>query len=108
MANHKVDPEKKVYAICGSVNIRAKKVLTAEASRQGITVAKLVGEVLEEWANGNGIEIEIDPNQLELEYQPYRRDGEEKEKREGREYRPGALGKEKGKDILSVKHRGNT
>ena len=85
MANKKVDPAVKQVGVCGCVMERVKKLLIEEAVMKGVSVANVIGGILERWAAGKVMKGGG-------EYLPYRHHQEEKIKREGKEYREGPLG----------------
>ena len=86
MANKKVDPAVKQVGVCGCVTSRVKQLLVEEAIRRQISLASVIGEVLEGWG--------VDKITVgEGGYLPYRHHQEEKERKEGKEYREGPLGK---------------
>jgi hypothetical protein len=92
MANKKVDPLVKQVGVCGCVTTRAKQLLVEEAVRRGVTVANVIGGLLEGWALSRIPESEGG-------YLPYRHHQEEKPRHKELLYKEGALGK-----ILKKKH----
>lgn len=53
MAAKRVDPAKKVYAVCGSVQLAVKEAVVFEAQQNAISVASMVGVILTAWAEGS-------------------------------------------------------
>lgn len=96
MANKKVDPLVKQVGVCGCVTQKTKDLLIMEASKQEVTIANVIGGILEGWAKGDSLLI---PGLGERGYLPYRHHQEEKERKGGKEYKEGPLGM-----ILKKKH----
>src|ERR1035437_2641091 len=92
MANKKVDPAVKQVGVCGCVMERVKKLLIEEAVTKGVSVANVIGGILERWAAGKVMKGGG-------EYLPYRHHQEEKPKHKELLYKEGALG-----NILKKKH----
>jgi hypothetical protein len=90
VANKKVDPAVKQVGVCGCVTQKTKKLLIDEAIRRQITVASVIGGLLEDWAEGRVLAFDI--HKID-EYLPYRHHQEEKGRKEGKEYQEGPLGK---------------
>ena len=95
MANKKVDPLVKQVGVCGCVTQKTKDLLIMEASKQEVTIANVIGGILEGWAIGKM----VDDKQKREGYLPYRHHQEEKGKKGGKEYKEGPLGM-----ILKKKH----
>jgi hypothetical protein len=87
MAYPKQDPETKVRAICGTSTRGIIALIKYEAASRKMTVAALVGEILETWAEGRVI-----PEGVEWEYLRYRHWQRPKEKRAEGSSREGPLG----------------
>ena len=99
MSYPKQDPEKKKWGVCGSVTMKTRKLLIQESIRTVTTVGVVAGEILEKWAEGRELDIDLDRER----FSNLRNRGPEVIKREARMYREGPLGKEKGKDILRTR-----
>jgi hypothetical protein len=88
MAYPKQDPETKVRAICGTSTRGIINLVRYEAAQRKITVAALVGEILEKWVEGREI-----PEGAEWEYLRYRHWQRPKRVRPEGSTREGPLGK---------------
>jgi len=55
MAKPKVDEELKYFTVCGTVRMKTLLRVRAYAAQEGITVARAVGNILEEWRLAGGI-----------------------------------------------------
>jgi hypothetical protein len=100
MSYPKQNPEVKKYAICGSVVIRTKEVLTGLAVRGKETVGAYVGRILDDWVK-DSVEKGLVPDTLSVRsYVNYSRDQTEVIKKEATMYREGKLGKRKEAEIL--------
>jgi hypothetical protein len=96
VSHMRVDPEKKVYAICGGTVRRNINLIQQYATEYKITVSAMVGVIISEWAEGKKLAGEEEDRQ----YMLYRREQNPKQPKETSEYRKGKLGSRSEKQIL--------
>ena len=66
MGNMRVDPSRKVYAICGGTVRRNINLIRQYATDKQITISAMVGEIISEWAEGKELAGDEDSRQYML------------------------------------------